>query len=359
MRQVAPGEPSINPETEQLEAAARRAVLLTDDEGTILAAGGELEPIFGRGSALLVGAAIATLFHGSGGPIVLHSDENTRSWQDVRVAPPGPQNPLSVTMIRTSGGEEPNTVVLVSTAAAATLDEARDINTTLRTSNQQLESFASVAAHDLQEPLRKIRAFSDRVRTLLGRGTSEQVLDYLDRIDAAAARMQTLITDLLALARLTGRPPEKALISLNDVLTLVRHDLSDEIDSLGARIEVADLPDVVADPSQMRQLFSNLIANSLKYHEEGIAPRIRVTSVASGERVTIAVEDNGIGFDDRYLTKIFAPFERLHGRDEYQGTGVGLALCRTIVERHGGTITAHGQPGVGSEFTINLPVSSP
>lgn len=227
----------------------------------------------------------------------------------------------------------------------------------LETSNRQLEEFASVAAHDLQEPVRKIRTFSDRIRVLSADSLDAQALGYLDRLDAAAARMQTLISDVLALARISRMAPRTEWVDLSELLAKVTDDLSAPIEESGASIVLEHLEPVLGDPSQLTQLFTNVVSNAVKYRRPDVPPRVVITTRRSDERVEVAVSDNGIGFDDKYLTKIFEPFERLHGRSEYGGTGIGLALCRAIVQRHGGSITAHGTLDEGAVVTFDLPAA--
>jgi signal transduction histidine kinase len=189
--------------------------------------------------------------------------------------------------------------------------------------------------------------------------------DYVARMRAAAVRMQELIQDLLAFSRVSrGDPP--ALVELGRVAREVVSDLDGRVRGTGGSVEVGDLPVVRADPTQMRQLLQNLIANALKFHRPGVPPRVSVEGRCdpsaggdddgSGAACRISVRDNGIGFDEKYLDRIFTPFQRLHGRGEYEGTGMGLAICRKIVERHGGTITARSTPGEGSTFRVTFPM---
>jgi PAS domain S-box-containing protein len=235
----------------------------------------------------------------------------------------------------------------------------------LERSNQELEGFASIASHDLQEPLRKIQAFGERLATVCEGRLPEKGRDYLARMTAAAARMQTLITSLLALARVSTRGEAGREIDLGTVVSEVVTDLDEALSRTGGRVEVGPLPSLPADPIQMRQLFQNLIVNALKFRAAA-PPRIRITAsapdaagaalpaaVRAGWQIVVA--DNGMGFDAKYAERIFQPFERLHGRDAFEGTGIGLALCRRIVQRHGGTISADGAPGAGARFTIHLP----
>ncbi len=225
----------------------------------------------------------------------------------------------------------------------------------LEASNQELQDFASVAAHDLQEPLRKIQAFGDRIKTRYRELFPADAQNYLDRMLGSASRMQILIDDLLIYSRVKTKTQPFIRVDLNGVLKDVMADLELRIEQTHAHIESGKLPAIQADPSQMRQLFQNLFANGLKFHKPGAHPVIRVDAVASGSNWLIRVRDEGIGFDEKYLDRIFTIFQRLHGRSEYEGTGVGLAVCRRITERHGGSITATSRPGEGATFTVTLP----
>jgi two-component system sensor kinase FixL len=225
----------------------------------------------------------------------------------------------------------------------------------LEASNRELQDFASVAAHDLQEPLRKIQAFSDRLLRKYREVLGDEGRDYLDRMLGSVRRMQTLIDDLLAYSRVATQVRPLAPVDLNAALKDVLADLEVRIESTGARVTSGELPVIEADLVQMRQLLQNLLANALKFHRPGAAPEIHLEAERQGARWELRVRDNGIGFDEKYLDRIFTIFQRLHGRTEYEGTGVGLAVCRRIAERHGGTITARSRPGEGATFILNLP----
>jgi len=247
----------------------------------------------------------------------------------------------------------------------------------LARSNSELEQFAFVASHDLQEPLRKILAFGDRLKAKCDAAQLTDGRDFLERMQNAAARMQTLINDLLTFSRVISRAQPFVPVELNVVTREVLNDLEVRIERCKAKVEVGDLPTIDGDPTQMRQLIQNLVSNALKFHAPGASPVVRIQAKAissgdarghttfiskngaepgiNGEAYEIAVEDNGIGFDEKYLEKMFAVFQRLHGRQEYEGTGIGLAVCRRIVDRHGGMITARGKPGEGACFIIRLP----
>ena len=231
----------------------------------------------------------------------------------------------------------------------------------LARSNAELEQFAFVASHDLQEPLRKIQAFGDRLKLKSAKVRSPEVHDYLERMQSAAARMQTLINDLLAFSRVIRCSEPFAPVDLGAVTREVVSDLEVRIEQTAAKIEIGELPTIAADAMQMRQLMLNLVGNALKFQPPGGTPVVsiqsRMINAPSGEPLAeITVQDNGIGFEEKYLDKIFAVFQRLHGRTEYEGTGVGLAVCRRITDRHGGTITARSQLGEGATFIVTLPV---
>jgi signal transduction histidine kinase len=226
----------------------------------------------------------------------------------------------------------------------------------LERSNTELEQFASIASHDLQEPLRKVRMFSQRVFELDSDELSEKGRDYLRRSSDAAGRMQLLIEDLLKFSRVTTENRPFVSTDLGQTARQVASDLEGSIQAAGGSVEIGELPTVVVDEPQIRQLFQNLISNAIKFRREGVPPVVGIEREIRGHRAEIRVSDNGIGFDASYATRIFRVFERLHGRSEYAGNGIGLALCRKIAERHGGTIVAESAPGEGSTFIVTLPL---
>jgi light-regulated signal transduction histidine kinase (bacteriophytochrome) len=231
----------------------------------------------------------------------------------------------------------------------------------LERSNKELQDFAYIASHDLQEPLRKIQAFSDRLQRRYSNSLDERGIDYLVRLRDAASRMQNLIVDLLAFSRITTKAEPLYLVDLNKVVTYVLLDLEVRRLETNAEIHLDILPTLPADETQMRQLFQNLLSNALKFTIPGQHPIIHIgceTISDNGvpQKYIITVADNGIGFEEKYLDRIFGVFQRLHSRQEYDGTGVGLALCQKIVTRHQGTITAQSQLGKGTTFIITLPV---
>lgn len=237
----------------------------------------------------------------------------------------------------------------------------------LNRSNVELQEFASIASHDLQEPLRKIQTFGNRLKTISSETLTDQGLDYLERMQNAAERMQSLIDDLLILSRITTRARPFVAVNLVQVTREVLSDLEVLIQQTRGRVEMGELPYIEADPVQMRQLLQNLIGNALKFHKDQAPPIIKIygkllvgdhpaKNAVGVELCQILVEDNGIGFDEKYLDRIFNVFQRLHSRSEYPGTGMGLAICRKIAERHGGSITAVSTPGEGATFIVTLPI---
>ncbi|MEJ6981091.1 PAS domain-containing protein [Pedobacter sp. P351] len=243
--------------------------------------------------------------------------------------------------------------------------------TELNRSNSELEQFAYVASHDLQEPLRKIRAFGDRLQHKFSKQLPADGIDYINRMQNASERMQILIEDLLTFSRLSTFNEEFKKINLYHTLNGVISDLEIPIEKKKARIEITGEQTIKAIPSQIRQLFQNLISNSLKFTKENSIPEIKIIiEQVKGENFSlealplnpekdyckIQLSDNGIGFSNEYAGKIFTLFQRLHTRNEYEGTGIGLAVCKKIVGNHAGHIEAKGSEGKGAEFNIFLPL---
>ena len=227
----------------------------------------------------------------------------------------------------------------------------------LARSNAALAEFAHAASHDLQEPLRKVIAFTDRVVSRYGALLPEEGLGYLSRISNATLRMRSLIEGMLACARAAGERPTVEAVNLDALVQEVLTDLEMRIEEVGARIEITGLPTIDADRFQMRQLIQNLLSNAIRFRRTDVVPQIIISASVAGGAMELRVEDNGIGFEERYRERIFGMFMRLHGRDQYHGSGIGLALCRTIAERHRGSIVAHSRLGEGSTFVVTLPLS--
>jgi light-regulated signal transduction histidine kinase (bacteriophytochrome) len=240
------------------------------------------------------------------------------------------------------------------------MKKLRAMNEQLEVSNRELLDFAYVSSHDLQEPLRKIQAFGDRLKSTCNDGLNEKGQDYLERMLNAAGRAQVLINDLLSFSRVTTQAKPFTPVDLSEILDGVLSDLEIRIEQTGATVERDHLPTIDADAMQMRQILQNLIGNALKFRQEGIAPLVQVRSrmlTKHGEEYCeIRVIDNGIGFEQKYTDRIFQIFQRLHGRGTYEGTGIGLAICRKIAERHGGSLLAESEPNQGATFIFTMPI---
>jgi PAS domain S-box-containing protein len=242
----------------------------------------------------------------------------------------------------------------------------------LERSNRELQDFAYVSSHDLQEPLRKIMVFGERLKEKCGEKLDPEAGDCLERMQKAAARMQNLITELLTFSRVTTKAKSFEPVDLAKVAADVLSDLEGRIELVKGRVEVGTLPIIDAEALQMRQILQNLIGNALKFHRPDVQPVVKVEAqIVSGRRpqagpdapeeklCRLTVSDNGIGFDEKYLDRIFNVFQRLHNRTEYEGTGMGLAIARKIAVFHRGDITAKSKPGSGATFIVTLPVSHP
>jgi PAS domain S-box-containing protein len=232
-------------------------------------------------------------------------------------------------------------------------------NVELEQKNRDLQEFAFVAGHDLQEPLRKINTFGEMLEMEFRDKLGENGRLYVDRMRVSAQRMSELVRSLLAYSRVTTRTEPFVRVNLNQIAIDVQGDLQVLFNESGGKIEVDPLPVVVADPTQMRQLFQNLIGNALKFRRDDVPPVVVIRS-STDESIgvnTLTFADNGIGFEEKHIDLIFNPFQRLHSRGEFEGSGLGLTICRRILERHGGTITATSTLGEGTTFTVAFPMS--
>jgi signal transduction histidine kinase len=260
------------------------------------------------------------------------------------------------------------TRILYENALRAREKEAQRLVEELSQSNEELEEFAYVASHDLQEPLHKVHAFSELLIDKYAHKLDETGRDYLRRMNSASNRMQEMIENLLTLSRITTKAKPIIEVKLEDIIHEVVSDLEIKVKRYKAVIKIEELPVLEADPSQMHQLFANLMNNSLKYHRQGIPPEIHIyTKEAGNEKkkhqregfCTIYVADNGQGFEEKYAQRMFQSFEQLHPRGQYDGLGMGLAICKKIVRRHGGTITASSSGDSSAVFTLQLPLYIP
>jgi signal transduction histidine kinase len=241
-------------------------------------------------------------------------------------------------------------------AVQARTAELAQANKALSMRNQELQDFAHIASHDLQEPLRQIKAFAGIIQSDCADRLDDTGRSYLQRMEAAGARMSRLIKDILAFSRIASQANPLVPVDLNQALAAVLGDLELRLRDTEGKVEAETLPVVQADSSQMHQMLLNLVGNALKFHRPDVPPVVRVRAESSAEYHRIIVEDNGIGFEQKYAEQIFGPFQRLHGRGSFEGSGIGLAIVRRIAERHGGSVSATGRPGEGSCFEVTLPV---
>jgi PAS domain S-box-containing protein len=280
---------------------------------------------------------------------------------------------LSLTTLEMDEGVSLSIILTDLTAIKATQlqlkqnnEQLEAINIALETSNHDLQQFASVASHDLQEPLRKILVFSNLLQE---RHTdlAPEAVTYLDKIIESSGRMKTLILDILNYSRLSAEDTKIEAINLNGLIRELKDDFELTISDKQAQLIVGDLPSVEVNKGQIRQLFQNILSNALKFSNSDKPPVININSVriknksftspeaADGPYFLITIKDNGIGFNQKYVRKIFALFERLNGKDKYEGTGIGMAIAKKIVDKHNGLITANSVEGAGATFRIILP----
>jgi light-regulated signal transduction histidine kinase (bacteriophytochrome) len=234
----------------------------------------------------------------------------------------------------------------------------------IESSNRELQTFAYAASHDLQEPLRKILSFGDRLKVIASTSMNDQSRDYLARIINAATRMKDLINGLLQFSRIGATPQRFEPVDLARITKEVLSDMEVRIQEMNAVIEVKTLPVVDANPIQIRQLIQNLVSNGLKYQPPGNKPTIVISANirpsgkldAPGDVCELSFKDNGIGIEEKYFSKLFQVFQRLHTRNEYEGTGVGLAICKKIIDCHKGSCVIKSELGKGADFIVTLPV---
>ncbi len=229
--------------------------------------------------------------------------------------------------------------------------------TELEYSNIELQEFTYVASHDLQEPLRKVVTFAERLKDQTG-SADELAKDYCEKISVACQRMKRVIEDLLNFLRIDAREIAFEETDLNRIVQDVVSDLELKITETRTKIEVKKLPAIYANKSLIRHVFQNLISNSIKFSKKSEPPHIFIDSDCRDNWIEIRLKDNGIGFDEKYLDRIFKPFQRLHAKHEYEGTGIGLFICHKIVTQHSGTLTAQSKPGEGATFIVRLPKQS-
>lgn len=330
------------------------ALILSGPDGRVRLANPSAARLLGFGEEELVGKDLRGLFHRPlpEPPAALDAEAVGKDGRRIPVR-------LGVAAVRRRRGE-PEGLLLSFTdlTERKRAEEALALKSrALAASNQELERFAFVASHDLQEPLRKVIAFADRLQAHLDERLDEEGRHFISRMQAAVVRMMELIQGLLTLSRVERRERVYEEVDLDKAARAVLSDLEVLIQSSRAEVVLERLPRVEADALQMRQLLQNLISNAVKFAKKGETPRVFVRGrVTEGGTAVVEVEDRGVGFDEKFLSKLFQPFSRLHSRADYEGSGIGLAICRRIAEGHGGSIEASGALGQGATFRVRLPV---
>lgn len=354
----------------QLFEASPDGLLEVAPDGSVLLANPEAERIFGYDNGELIGLGVESLL-----PRELrerHEDYRRSYTENPETRPMGQgrdlrglrsdgrEVPLVIGLSPITEGEDAGSVLasIIDISERKRLEERLATNNqALRRSNAELEQFAFIASHDLREPLRKILSFSRLLVSGRYGEFNDKGNEFVGYIMDAAERMEALLDSLLRYSRVTSKAAPFEPVHLDEVLRAVHSDLQLRLEDHAATLEWSALPTVDADPAQMRQLFQNLVGNSLKYARSETPPRITIKGETDPSgRCQLTVTDNGIGFDMAYADQIFEVFKRLHGRGTYEGTGMGLAICRKIVERHHGTISAESAPGEGTTFHILLPM---
>ncbi|SDW98911.1 sensor histidine kinase [Marinobacter mobilis] len=311
--------------------------------------------------ASMIGMSVDTLHGSNVRELVVGPDWRKHGWQRqdaLALGEGGRQLPVEVGVNPLEAGEGAPMVVSLEDTTERQQHETRQREYTeaLKRSNEELEQFAFIASHDLREPLRKLLSFTQLLTSGRYGQFDEKGQQFVSYIRDAAERMDALLSSLLKYSRVISQGNPFESVDLNDVVRDVQKDLQLSIAEAGVNIHVQALGTVFGDAVQLRQLFQNLISNSIRYRREGVLPEVSITGEPlANARYRLSVKDNGIGFDMKYKDQIFEIFKRLHGRSEYEGTGVGLAICRKIVMRHNGTIAVESVPGKGAEFTIVLP----
>jgi PAS domain S-box-containing protein len=347
-------------------ASTREAVLTTDLDGRVTSWNSGAERLFGWSAAEALGRHVTF--------IVPEQDRAEALHRLTAIAGGAPFEPFQRPALRRDGTVVQTTVTLAPlrdhsgrvigssclardmTAELAARQALESYAADLERSNRDLEEFAYIVSHDLSEPLRVVGGYADLIAARYGEGQSldEAAVRYIGTMTAGVERMRQLIEGVLALSRLRTASLQLGPVSLDAVMTDVRANLETQLSEAGAELVVESLPAVWGDAAQIIQLLQNLVSNAVKFRRKDEPPRVVVSAHREGERWAIAVSDNGIGIEPEFHDRVFAMFRRLHGRDEYAGTGIGLALCRRVVDLHGGELRVESAPGQGSTFTFTL-----
>lgn len=339
--------------------AAPDGILLVDQSGTIILANSACAKIFGYMPGELVGQLVEVVVPDYVRP--RHADLRNGFFKNPHSRPMGIG--LDLVAARKGGETIPVEISLspfhfeggdAAIAVIRDVTDQRRLTRELRRSNEELEQFAYVASHDLQEPLRMVAGYAQLLKRRYADKVDAEGNEYIEFAVDGVKRMQALINDLLAFSRLNTRGKTFASVSMDDVLKQVLANLKVVIDEARAQIIAAALPTVIGDRTQLVQVLQNLIGNALKFHRPEVVPEIRVSAVRDGAMWKFSVADNGIGIEPEYREKVFVIFQRLHSREQYPGTGIGLAICKKVVERHGGRIWIDSQTDKGTTFHFTL-----
>ena len=347
--------------------AAPDGIVITDADGVIRLVNPHAERLFGYAPGELLGQAIEILVPDSARRVHVAHRRGFAERPTTRRMGTG----LKLMARRKDGKDVPTEISLspldtpegrFTVSAIRDVTERRETELLLQTqadalqrSNEQLQQFAYVASHDLQEPLRMVSSYLQLLERRYADRLDDDAREFIGFAVDGAKRMQALIQDLLAYSRIGAKEDVHSRVDLNETMARVLKDLEVAVADAGATVQADPLPTVTAEPAELAQLLSNLVGNALKFRRPGVPPVVQVSARHLGDRWEIAVRDNGIGLEPKYADRIFQIFQRLHTRQEYPGTGIGLAICKRIVERHGGAIRVESIPGEGTTFSFTLP----